>query len=184
MRRGCSELIFSETRRREKVRQRTRGKFKDRTLKTEGCGTHPPARDGRRRLLRIDILGERKERESSPANTRKSRRPHPQTEGCGTQNRPFVATSPVGKPKRETESKTEGIGGPRGGRFQFFNYGRSGLSRASWRAQTVRSVVMPMAYQMNLLRAALTGEPPPLLPPAPRGPCGADAALGGSRTMR
>src|SRR6267143_5126376 len=43
---------------------------------------------------------------------------------------------------------------------------------------------MPMAYQMNLLLAALIGGPPELLPPAPRGPCGADALLGESRTMR
>src|ERR1700682_1613187 len=113
---------------------------------------------------------------------------------------PALQAEGRGKVKRAPPSKTEG-GAPKfvfksghifstHGRlndnrnFRGRTYGRSGLSRASWRAQTVRRVVMPMAYQMNLLLAAFTGEPPPLLPPAPRGPCGADAVLGGSRTMR
>jgi hypothetical protein len=36
------------------------------------------------------------------------------TQECGTQNRPFVAILPVGKPKKRKESKTEGIGGTAG----------------------------------------------------------------------
>jgi len=51
------------------------------------------------------------------------------------------------------------------------------------KGQTVRSVVTPMAYQMNRLLAALIGGPPLFLRLCRAGLCGGGVS-DGSRTMR